>query len=93
MKNIEKTEYRCIKCDKLLMIGELSSAAVEIKCSRCKHINFFFDNESDQIVITDIDGVVLYANKALSERTGYSIEEIVFANGASPAIAPKELIN
>ena len=81
--NNNHVEYRCIKCNKLLAIGELGSPAVEIKCSRCKQINFFFDDETDQIMITDIDGVILYGNKALADLTGYSITEII---GARPSL-------
>jgi len=35
------------------------------------------ENVSDHIVITDADGIVLYANKAVERVTGYSIEEII----------------
>lgn len=83
MKNARKIEYRCVECDKLLALGDLGSAAVEIKCSRCKHVNVFFDKETDQIMITDVNGVVLYANKALSNLTGYSLKEII---GKKPSL-------
>ena len=77
MKNTKKIEHRCVKCDKLLALGDLELPAVEIKCSRCKHINLFFDKESDQVVITDVDGVILYANRSMSDLTGYSISEMM----------------
>lgn len=77
MNKTKKIEHRCVKCNKLLALGDLESPAVEIKCSRCKHINFFFDTELDQIMITDIDGTILYANKSLSDLTGYSIKEMM----------------
>lgn len=35
------------------------------------------DSASNHIVITDVDGVVLYANKAAEKLTGYSGEEII----------------
>ena len=35
------------------------------------------DMASDQIVITDTNGIILYANKALESVTGYSPEEVV----------------
>ncbi len=83
MKNIQKIEHRCVKCSKLLALRELDSPAVEIKCSRCKHVNFFLDKESDQVVITDIDGKILYANEALVHLTGYSILEMM---GEKPSL-------
>lgn len=33
------------------------------------------DNASDQIVITDPEGIVVYANKSLEKITGYTVEE------------------
>lgn len=35
------------------------------------------DNAYDQIVITDLEGKVLYANKALERYTGYSVDEVI----------------
>ncbi|TRZ52755.1 PAS domain S-box protein, partial [bacterium] len=35
------------------------------------------DNVSDQIVITDPEGVVLYGNKMMEKITGYSVEEAI----------------
>lgn len=35
------------------------------------------DNASDHVVITDIDGIILYANKAVEEITGFNIDEII----------------
>ncbi|MBD3280834.1 PAS domain S-box protein, partial [Candidatus Dojkabacteria bacterium] len=35
------------------------------------------DNASDHIVITDPDGAILYANKAVEKITGYRIDEII----------------
>lgn len=34
------------------------------------------ENSSDQVVITDIDGKIIYANKATEKLTGYSIEDM-----------------
>ena len=49
------------------------------------------DNASDHIIITDKDGVILYANKAVSAITGYSFKEII---GKRPSLwglqMPKE---
>jgi PAS domain S-box-containing protein len=83
MKNTGTIEYRCTKCSKLLAVGTIESSHLEIKCSRCKHINFFFDQQTDQIVIVDINGVILYANNALSNITGYSLKEII---GEKPSL-------
>lgn len=35
------------------------------------------DNASDHIVITDSDGIIIYANKAVKKITGYDPEEII----------------
>lgn len=35
------------------------------------------DNTSDQVVITDLDGIVLYGNKSVEINTGYHLEEIL----------------
>ncbi len=35
------------------------------------------ENSSDHIVITDQDGIVIYANKAVERSTGYKIEEVL----------------
>lgn len=35
------------------------------------------DNVSDQIIITDPEGVVLYGNKAMERTTGYKVEEAI----------------
>ena len=37
-----------------------------------------FDLLSDHIVITDIDGVIVYANKGVEANTGYSISLFLF---------------
>lgn len=41
------------------------------------------DNASDHIMITDENGVIIYANKAATEITGYSLKEII---GSKPSI-------
>ena len=35
------------------------------------------DNASDQITITDADGLIVYANKATESITGFSLEEVI----------------
>ena len=81
-------EYRCSKCHKLLAKGAWEVATLEIKCNRCGKINSFFDEESDQVVITDIDGVILYVNQSLLNLTGYSLGETV---GKTPALWGKQM--
>lgn len=39
-----------------------------------------FDLLSDHVVITDADGIILYANKAVEENTGFSKEELIGRN-------------
>ncbi len=35
------------------------------------------ENASDHVIITDVNGIVLYANKAVAKMTGYSTEEVL----------------
>lgn len=70
-------EHRCIKCNKLLALGDIHSTRIEIKCPRCREYNFFFDKEPDQVVITDLEGNVLYANESLAKVTGYEVHEML----------------
>ncbi len=76
-------EYRCAKCQKLLAKGGWETATLEIKCNRCGKINSFFDDEADQVVITDNNGIILYVNQSLLNLTGYSLEETI---GKTPAL-------
>lgn len=76
-------EYRCTKCSKLLAKGHWDVATLEIKCNRCGELNSFFDKETDQIVITDENGTILYVNSALLKLTGYSLKEVI---GKTPAL-------
>lgn len=46
------------------------------------------DNTSQHIVITDPDGVIVYANPAVKEITGYSHEEVI---GATPSLWGKQM--
>jgi PAS domain S-box-containing protein len=41
------------------------------------------DSASDHIIITDVDGKILYANKVVEKLTGYSLNEII---GATPRL-------
>ena len=40
-----------------------------------------FDLLSDHVIITDVDGHVLYMNAAAEKKTGYSKEEVIGKNG------------
>lgn len=84
-------EFRCLDCGKLLAKGDVFSAALEIKCTRCGKLNSLFEDFSEQVILTDEDGVILYANPKTADVTGYSVEEII---GARPSLwgnqMPKE---
>lgn len=51
-----------------------------------------FDLISDHVVITDKDGMILYANKAVEKNTGYSLNEIIGKNPGDlwGGLMPKE---
>lgn len=72
-----KEEIRCHCCRKLLARGVEGIKTFEIKCSRCGTINSLFRNIPDQVVITDYDGVIIYANENIKNVTGYEIHEII----------------
>lgn len=81
--SISVNEFRCLGCGKLLAKGALLNAAIEIKCNRCGKLNTLFEEFGDQVVLTDPDGVILYANEKATEITGYSLEEII---GSRPSL-------
>jgi PAS domain S-box-containing protein len=47
----------------------------EITASDLKKFKLAVENASDQIVITDAEGIVIYGNKAVERITGYNAEE------------------
>ncbi len=55
----------------------------EIKCSRCGIINSIFKTTTDQVIITDVDGNILYVNSMLEQTTGYSLQEVI---GQKPSL-------
>lgn len=61
----------------------MTCPGIEIKCLRCGSFNSFLERSVDQIIITDPNGVILFANKAVVVGTLYSIKEIV---GKTPAL-------
>lgn len=83
-----QNEYRCLQCGKLLAKGDVFDAALEIKCSRCGRLNSFFEEFGDQVILTDPDGVILYANEKTAEITGYSLKEII---GNRPSLWGKQM--
>ncbi len=90
-KNEPHEEIRCSNCSKLLARGDAGLNVYEIKCTRCGIINSIFRDIDDQVVITDTNGVILYANTIVEKITGFSLSEIL---GKTPALwggqMPKE---
>ncbi|MFA7286390.1 MAG: PAS domain S-box protein [Patescibacteria group bacterium] len=70
-------EFRCQKCSRLLAKGELYSASLAIKCGRCGSVNSILEAIADMVIITDIDGVIHFANGQVEAMTGYTIEEVI----------------
>ncbi len=89
-KEIEKNEndFRCFQCGKLLAKGDLNQIDIEIKCHRCGMINSIFKNLDHQVVITDVNGVILYANSLVERITGFSMHEIL---GGKPSLWGKQM--
>lgn len=77
------TEVRCFSCGKLLARDDLEQKALEIKCLRCGTFNSIFHGVKDQVIITDPDGTVLYANSLVESVTGYTLAEIL---GRKPSL-------
>jgi PAS domain S-box-containing protein len=70
---------------------EKEKKEIELLAQDLNKFKLAVDNVSDHIIITDPDGVVLYANNAVSVITGYSNDEII---GKRPSLwgnqMPKE---
>lgn len=81
-------KLRCTSCKKLLCINDLKTFTIYIKCPRCKTVNSFLSDNKCQVLITDKDGKILYANNALSKVTGYSLNEIL---GSKPSLWGKQM--
>lgn len=88
LNNSEHDDFRCCECGKLLAKIIPSEIAVKIKCVRCGALNSIFRGVSDQVVITDPDGVILYANGAVEAVTGYSLSEVL---GNKPSLWGKQM--
>ena len=73
-KNI--SDIRCKKCNKLIV--KLSAPNLyEIKCNRCGTLNVIFEELSEQVIITDCLGRIVYMNRSVEMVTGYSISESI----------------
>lgn len=70
------THIRCTKCSKLLL-KKLPSDLFEVKCLRCGKLNVIFEKVTDQVVITDLNGNILFINKAVEKQTGYKSSEAI----------------
>ncbi len=84
-KNQKQTDtkgFRCLECGKLLARAH-DDGAYKIKCTRCGLINSIFNGFPDQVIITDVEGVILYANSAVELTTGYSLSEVL---GKTPSL-------
>jgi PAS domain S-box-containing protein len=81
--------FRCKKCGKLLTEG--SEHKIDIRCNRCGTLNRILEKMTEQVIITDKDGVILFVNKELEHITGYGIAEVL---GKKPSLwggqMPKE---
>ncbi len=84
-------EFRCTHCGKLLAKEDVEEGHYEVKCIRCGALNVLFRDNKEQIIITDPEGRILFANNLTEVVTGFSLEEII---GQTPAmwggLMPKE---
>lgn len=63
---------------------EEEKVKVEKLAADLKKFELAVENASDQIIITDLEGIILYANKATEKITGYSIKEIIGQKAGGP---------
>ena len=82
-KEMDSVGFCCLACRKLLARAGDKDGAYEIKCSRCGALNSIFKSIADQVIITDPDGVILYANSIVELTTGYSLNEVL---GKKPSL-------
>ncbi len=57
--------------------AETAMARSEILAKDLEKFKLAVDNVSDNIIITDPEGIVVYANKAVEKITGYKTEEVI----------------
>jgi PAS domain S-box-containing protein len=60
-------------------VSDLKSVQAELKSNNraLQQFKFAFDSTPDQMIISDRDGYILYANEAAERTTGYSIREML----------------
>ncbi|MBT5516683.1 PAS domain S-box protein, partial [Candidatus Peregrinibacteria bacterium] len=73
----DKLETQQIAILNILDDVELEKAKSDRLAEDLNKYKLAVDSASDQIIITDEKGVIVYANKTLEQITGYSIEEAV----------------
>ena len=76
-------EFRCVHCGKLLAKDSVEEGHYEVKCIRCGALNVLFRDNKEQIIITNPEGVILFANNLTEVVTGFTLEEII---GKTPGI-------
>ena len=79
----ELYEFRCSECGKLLAKDDNKNVGLHIKCSRCGSLNSIFRGVTDQVIITDPEGTILYANSLVQHITGDSLFEVL---GKKPSL-------
>jgi PAS domain S-box-containing protein len=50
---------------------------LEIKCLRCGALNNILEKMTEQVIITDKNGIILFINRATEIVTGFSVHEAV----------------
>jgi len=80
-------EIRCDGCGKLLAKRK-GESELEIKCTRCGAFNSIVEDMGDQVIVTDKEGVILFANRATERATGYPMSRII---GARPSLWGKQM--
>ncbi len=75
-KQIDSGGFRCLECGKLLARAH-DDGAYKIKCTRCGLINSIFNGFTDQVIITDVNGIILYANSVVDLTTGDILSEVL----------------
>ncbi len=76
------SNVRCIKCQKLLAVQSQNNT-FEIKCTRCGTLNSVLEKMTEQVIITNQNGTILFVNEAVAHMTGYSVSESI---GQTPAL-------
>jgi len=84
----DEKQFRCKNCRKLLGLENSHLAVLEIKCNRCDTFNRFTLQGNLQVIVTDREGVIVYANDLVSQTTGYNKNEII---GSRPSLWGKQM--